>query len=134
MDKQSILAADDLKSEAVEVAEWGGTVYVRTLTGAERDDFMLTCARARAQGKKLGLEADPRGITCRLLVATLCDETGKALFTPDDADALATKNSRILDELFEVAQRVNALQETDVDDLVKNSESDRSGASGSASR
>jgi hypothetical protein len=40
--KEQILKADDLKTETVEVPEWGGPVNIRTLTGAERDAFEQT--------------------------------------------------------------------------------------------
>ena len=37
--RDEILGADDLKTESVKVPEWGGTVLVRELTGAERDEW-----------------------------------------------------------------------------------------------
>ena len=37
--RESIIAANDLKRESVEVPEWGVTVYVRTMTGEERDQY-----------------------------------------------------------------------------------------------
>ena len=39
LNREAILAAEDLPRELVEVPEWGGAVYVRALTGAERDQF-----------------------------------------------------------------------------------------------
>ena len=37
--KEAILAADDLPRETVLVPEWGGDVYVRTMSGTDRDAF-----------------------------------------------------------------------------------------------
>jgi hypothetical protein len=37
--RDSILNAKDLKKELVKVPEWGGEVYVRCMTGSERDAF-----------------------------------------------------------------------------------------------
>ena len=37
LDKAAILTADDLGRREVAVPEWGGTVLIRGLTGAERD-------------------------------------------------------------------------------------------------
>jgi hypothetical protein len=49
--RSQILAADDLPREAVAVPEWGGvTVWVRTLTGTERDRFETQGARLFADG------------------------------------------------------------------------------------
>jgi len=39
LNKEQILRADDLKTEEVDVPEWGGSVRVRVLTGTERDAF-----------------------------------------------------------------------------------------------
>ena len=39
LSKDAILAADDLPRETVHVPEWGGDVYVRTMSGTDRDAF-----------------------------------------------------------------------------------------------
>lgn len=126
LDRDAILAADDLKLEEVEVPEWGGCVYVRTLPGAERDEFDQAIYDARGKGDAV----DVRGVKVRLLVAALCDADGLPVFGPEDAEALNAKSSRVLDRLFDVAQTLNGLTADDVEELAKNSESDQSGASG----
>ena len=47
LNRSAILDAEDLKHEDVEVAAWGGTVRVRMMTGAERDEFRQMAAGAR---------------------------------------------------------------------------------------
>ena len=37
LDRASILGSDDREIERVPVPEWGGFVFVRNLSGAERD-------------------------------------------------------------------------------------------------
>ena len=37
--KESILSVQDLPRELVEVAKWGGSVWVRGMTAGERDMF-----------------------------------------------------------------------------------------------
>ena len=37
--RDQILQANDLVTETVEVPEWGGSVFVKSLTGVERDQF-----------------------------------------------------------------------------------------------
>ena len=39
LSRDEILAASDLTKELVEVPEWGGSVYVRAMTGTERDSY-----------------------------------------------------------------------------------------------
>ena len=58
-----IISADDAKIEAIEVPEWGGTVYVKTLRGTDRDAFE----------ESLSKEKD-KPFRSRFLVMTLCDE------------------------------------------------------------
>ncbi len=49
--KEAILAADDLPRETVLMPEWGGDVYVRTMSGTDRDAFESSLiARDGAKG------------------------------------------------------------------------------------
>ena len=80
--RESILAAQDLKSQDVEVPEWSGTVRVRMMTGAERD----------ALGASLiGPDRKPDMSQYRTRLLSLCivGEDGKPLFGLDEIAALA---------------------------------------------
>ena len=115
--RDRILAADDMPFEDVELPEWGETVRVRGLSSRERDTF---------EDEILDDEgvADVENIRARLLVRTCLDpETGKRVFTDDDADALGAKSAKPMQRLFSVARRLSALSEDDIEELVKNSES-----------
>ena len=48
--RDRILSADDRKKEAVFVPQWGLSVFVRTLTGAERDDWEVPAFLRRNGG------------------------------------------------------------------------------------
>lgn len=122
LNKTSILDAADLKHEDVAVPAWGGSVRVRTMTGAERDEFRAVIA---------GEGAIPVGkFSAALLAATLIDEDGNRLFTIDDLSALQDKAGSSLDVPAAVAMRLNGLGGTAVGDAVKNSESGQSVDSG----
>ena len=116
--RDAILAADDLPRELVNVPEWGGSVYVRTLTGGERDQF-----EAALLGSGRGRKADPaermRNFRARLAAFVLCDEQGTALFTQADVDALGAKSAAALDRIVEVASRLNHLSKTDEEQLAQ---------------
>ena len=125
LNKLAILGALDLKHEDVEVPAWGGSVRVRVMTGAERDDF-----RTAIQSD----DAVPVGkFSVALLAATLIDEAGIRLFTMDEVDQLAEKNAASLDKVAAVAMRLNGLGGSAVEDAVKNSVSGQSDDSGSGS-
>ncbi|HUU97758.1 MAG TPA: hypothetical protein VM487_18640 [Phycisphaerae bacterium] len=126
LNRDQILQTQDLPVEVVPVPEWGGEVRVRTLTGAERDEWEVECTRRRA-----GDRVDIRGVMARLVVRSAMDEEGRPLFTVADVDALNRKSARAIGRLFKVAQRLSGLTDEDVQVVAKNSESDLSDASGS---
>ena len=117
--RQQILSAIDLHIESVFVPEWGGTVHVRNLNGKGRDAFEGSRIRMTSNNK---IEMVHDNTRARLLSLTLCDETGVLLFSEEDVVALGEKNASVLDQLFDVAQRLSALRPQDLEQKVKNSE------------
>lgn len=119
LNREAILAAEDLPRELVEVPEWGGAVYVRALTGAERDQFEASIVEQRGRDVRMNM----RNIRAKLVALTVVDEDGQRIFTDDDVAALGGKSAAALDRLFAVAQRLSGLSKEDVEELAKNSES-----------
>ena len=113
LNREAILQTDDLPRELVQVPEWGGDVYVRTLTGTERDAFEQSMV-----GKKSKMNLD--NVRARFAVLTICDEAGKRLFADEDAKVLGDKSAAALDRVFAVAQRLNGFSSEDAEDLAKN--------------
>jgi hypothetical protein len=110
LSKSQILEAQDLDRKEVGVSEWGGTVFVRMLTGRQRDAF-------EAQQEK-----DPyTDLRARLAVATVCDEAGNLLFSEADIPALTNKNGKALDRVFAAAVKFNGIAPADIEELRKNS-------------
>lgn len=120
LSKADILAASDLASETVEVPEWGGSVIVRSMTGAQRDAYEATLMTRNESGK---LEINTDNMRAKLLLATLVDESGAALFTADDLAALSGKSAGAIERLATVAQRINGLNRGAVEEAAKNSAS-----------
>jgi len=115
--REQILKADDLPKREVEIPEWGGSVWVRTMTGAERDVFERHILAA--EGSKVEAAKQMRA---RLVTLTACDDAGARLFNDNgDLDAVSGKSSKALDRVFEVALKLNGLSEKDVDELSGNS-------------
>lgn len=102
LDKTAILSAEDLKTEEVDVPEWGGSVRVRTLTGSERDAFESSLIAADGQRNMANYRA-------RLLSRALVGENGQRLFSDDEIPLLGGKSAAALDRLFAVAQRLNGI-------------------------
>ena len=113
LSKADILKSVDVSCEAVVVPEWGVTLCVKVMSGTERDSF-----EASVIGDDHKVKAD--NLRAKLLVRCLCDEEGKRLFDDADATALGGKSAIVLDRLFTIAQRVNALDKRDIEELEKN--------------
>ena len=114
--KDTILAAEDLGRERVAIKDWGGEVFVRAMTAAERDEWEAGLVAEKG--------ADPtarmRNLRARLAVLCVVTEAGERIFADSDADALGKKSAKALDRIFEVASRLNGLTAKDVEHLEKN--------------
>jgi hypothetical protein len=119
LSKAKILAAKDVKlSEAIPVPEWGGDVFVRTISGTERDAFEDAYSENRMKQFRV-----------RFLAMTLADESGERLFSDSDMDALGGKSSVVINRLFDIAWKHNALSNESVETLGNGSPTDQSGDS-----
>jgi len=127
--RETILAADDLGRELVNVPEWGGDVYVRGLTGKERDAFEAGMIDQRGKSQTVNLQ----NIRAKLAGLSICDESGKRIFTDADLAALAGKSAVALNRVFEVARRLSGLGDDDVKELAKELEENPFAGSPSAS-
>jgi len=126
LSRDAILQAQDIEVVAVNVPEWGGHVFVRVMTGRERDAFE---ASITAGGKEKTNMVDFRA---RFAVMVICDEEGERLFDAKDIDALTKKSAAALDRVFEVGKKINRIGEEEQQALVANFDQAPLGASGSA--
>lgn len=109
-----ILGSPDIAGiEKVAVPEWGGDVYVKVMTGAERDRWELTQSQILKDPVNLNIRAS-------LCAVTLCDEKGNRLFSDFQIDELGNKSAIVLDRIFDVARKLNKLTNDDLDELEKN--------------
>ena len=125
LSKRQILDALDLKTEDVEVPEWGGTVRVRGLTGTQRDAYQFSIVHI--EGNKA--TSDLTNVSAKLVAASLIDEQGNLLFDEAEVNALGRKSAGALQRVFEVASRLSGLSKADIEMLAKNSGSGQSAAS-----
>lgn len=126
--RDAILASDDLPRELVSVPEWGGDVYVRGMTGVERDAYE-SAAAAMVDGDVVVI--DDKGARARLVGFCIVDEAGQRLFSDDDIVALAGKSAAPLDRVYHVAARLSGIGRVGASDAVGNSEAGQTGDSSS---
>jgi hypothetical protein len=125
--RDAILTANDLRVQSLDCPEWGGVIYLRVLSGSERDAF------------EASMQADPQGrknlvnFRARFAVLVVCDEKGTRLFADGDAAKLGAKAAPVLDRILEAGLKLNGLTEAGVEALGKPSASGPTAASGSDS-
>lgn len=122
--REQILQSDDLKREAVEVPEWGTTVYVRVMPGVDRDAFEVACTTDGEMSRD--------NFRARLAVWTVVDDQGRRVFGDNDVELLGAKSGTALNRIFPVAIRLNRMSKQDVEELAGNSAAARGDASPSA--
>ncbi len=121
MNRDEILALSDIKTEDVPVPEWNTTLKVRSLTGAERDEFEQS--RLKWKGNKV--ERNLANTRAKLVALSVVNEDGTRMFKDDDTSTLGRKNAAALDRLFDVAQRLSGFTKADIEELTKNSDADQ---------
>jgi len=113
--RDAILAAEDRLFEDVPCPEWGGTVRLRSITGAQRDAYEQSLMQQRGGSKQLNM----RNARAKLIVLCAVDESGRPMFSEDDLAALGRKNARPLDRLFDACRKLAGLSDNDVDELTE---------------
>lgn len=116
--RETILAANDLRSEKVSVPEWGCEVLISELNAYDRD---LITSEIMAVREKDGAPGIYKAhIITRLLAMAIRDEDGNQVFTQEDVEALAKKSGVVIDRLGEIAFRLTAFENQGVEAARKN--------------
>jgi Fe2+ transport system protein B len=136
LNRVELLQQDTLKIEKVELPG-KGTVYVREMTGKEKDVWEQSLMKQVQTGDKknpVQYETSLEDFRAKLAVVTVCDEKGEIIFRPTDVVLLNKRMSASnLDRIVTVAQRLNRITEEDKEDILKNSTADQEKSSNSDS-
>jgi len=117
IDKAAILGLTSrLKIESVAIDGLPEPLYLRTLTGRERDAFENGCFTQRGKDRVMNTD----NIRAKLLVRSICNEQGERLFADNEAEALGNIPADILDTLFAKAQAMSGLAPADIEELKGN--------------
>lgn len=115
--RDAILEGNDAFRQRVDVPEWGGHVFVKTMTGEERDTFEQSVIERNGSSVSRNLANFRAKLAARVIV----DGQGNRLFQDADIVPLGRKSSVALDRVVTAAQRLNAIGTAEVEDLTKNS-------------
>ena len=99
------IKADELKKDAV--------LYVREMSGEERDAFEASIVAERNGGRKLNM----KNIRAKLAVLTVCDAEGNRLLRDADVEAVGKKSAALLQRIFVTAQRLSGIGDEAVKEL-----------------
>ena len=133
LNRDALLAKEELTIEKVEFDN-GDFVYVRQMTGHERDLFEQSLLKKNrdAKGIVVSYEQATEDFRAKLAVVTLCDEAGNSILEPKDYPILSRNMSaKRLETIINKAQKLNAITEEDKEAIVKNSVADQVGSSNS---
>ena len=117
--KDAILAAKDYKMEKVSCPEWGGDVYVRSLSGEEKTAFQNSLFEEGEDGTPVRKEGYMKALATGMLVRSICDKDGNRLFEDQDVDALFKKSAKVLDRIQTVCDDLNGVGQKAVEKAVK---------------
>jgi len=130
LNRSQLLEKEELQIEKIEF-ENGDFVYVRQMTGHERDLFEQSLLRKIKDAKgNITYEQATDDFRAKLAVVTVCNEKGETVFLPSDY-ALLSKNmsAKRLEMIINIAQKLNAITEEDKENILKNSEAVQDGNS-----
>jgi ABC-type ATPase involved in cell division len=126
LDRNSLLKKEELERVEVDLGK-GESVFVRQMTGRERDRFEQSLIKEKkdTKGNVVSYDRSLDDFRAKLAICTVCDENGNAVFQPGDAALLSQNMSaKRLETIVNAAQKLNAITEEDKEALVKNSESE----------
>jgi hypothetical protein len=100
--REELLKLSDRKVEKVEVPEWGGHLYVRNMTAAERVEYDHWI---------LGPDGMPaiEGVRVKLAIMTCCDEKGERLFKREDYPTLSERDGAAITRIFNVSLHLSGM-------------------------
>ena len=116
--RDAILNCEDLPLEAVEVSEWNTTVYVRNMTGTERDAYETSLLAKQDMTNEERL----KDMRAALVVLCTVDEDGVRIFSDNDVEAVGAKSANALDKIVMAIRKHNGLTDGDIEEESKNSE------------
>lgn len=131
LDRKALLEKEKMEIVKVEF-ENGDFVFVRQMTGHERDTFEQSLLKKVRDNKGtiVSYEQSTEDFRAKLAVVTVCDEQGEMVFNPGDYATLSrSMSAKRLEKIVNEAQKLNAITEEDKEAIVKNSEADQVGNS-----
>lgn len=108
--RDKIREIQDIQIVEVPVPEWGETLRVRGLTGAERDQFEGALMKVSSNGgRTASMQISTGNVRALLVSLSVIDENGQRIFSDADVDWLGKKSATALDRIASKAMELSGL-------------------------
>lgn len=111
---QILSKGENLPRQEIQIPEWEGSVWVRSLTVGERDQIDADFNTSRNKGKT------PENLRSRMLIRGCCDADGKPLFSESDVVEVNKLPATILEKIFDAILKINRIGAGAVEEAEKN--------------
>jgi hypothetical protein len=121
--REGLLAKEELEIKKVDLGN-GDYVFVRQMTGRERDSFertLVEIGEVKDDGTKPEVISRNEDFRAKLAAHTVCDDKGVLILQAGDYETLSQNiSAKRLEKIITVAQRLNKITDEDKENLVKN--------------
>lgn len=114
--EQILGTAGNLRRERVDVPEWGGHVFVRELTGKERDEYETSIVSIGPDGQP---KMHSENMRAKLAALSIVNESGERVFTTKQAAALGDLSAAALDRVLDTAKTLSRIGEDELEAVGK---------------
>lgn len=120
--RDSILSAPDRIAGFIDVPEWGGRIYIATLTVAQRARFLegLTTFSSKAAADRVGAGVIYFRLQVELLASAVVGADSEPLFVEADIEKLITKSPVIVGKVFDSIVELNGFSSVATEEAAKN--------------
>ena len=109
-----ILSIEDKQLEKLEIKEWNGCIYIKTMSAKERSELEDLYMRMKSSKSNTGK------FRKEMLRRTVTNSNGALLLSDDAlAEHFMTKSSLVIENIFERACELNGFRERDVETIKK---------------
>lgn len=112
LSRESIFGVEDRPKYEVEISEWGGSVFVRTLPARDIRKMWKLCGN---------LDTDELAFVKIAILGTI-DDQGNPLWTSADEEALGKKSPFAIDKIAKKLIEIHSYSDEKVEDARKKSE------------
>lgn len=111
LNRDAILKAQDVATKEVSIPEWGGSIRVRSMTVAERNEF----------ARRVASSEEKTSVGAWLVTMLAVDGDGKSLFKPEDVSELEKRNAKAIDAVVNAILEINRIGDKEVAEAEKKS-------------